>query len=77
VQAEAVAVEADRFLEVVDAQRDQGYPGFNGAFLTFTAMENRRVPPARDLILAWGKDVRNRDQCKADEQLHAWIPGGR
>jgi hypothetical protein len=76
-QAEAVTVEADRFLEIVDAQRDQGYPGFYGALLTFSATENTRVPPARDLILAWRKDMRDRDQCKTSEQLHAWIPGGR
>jgi hypothetical protein len=76
-QAEAVTIEADRALQVADAQRDQGYPGSYGALLTFTAMQNTRVPPACYLILAWCKDVRNRDQCKASEQLHDWIPSGR
>jgi len=76
-QAEAVTVEVDRALQVADAQRDQGYPGFYGALLTFTAMQNTRVPPACYLILARCEDVRNRDQCKASEQLHDWIPSGR
>jgi hypothetical protein len=39
--------------------------------------ENTRVPPARYLILAWCKDVRDRDESKTSEQLRDWIPVGR
>jgi len=28
------------------------------------------------LILAWGKEVRNRDTGKTGEQLDDWIPAG-
>src|SRR2546423_5812395 len=35
------------------------------------------APPPRQLVAAWRQDVRNRNERKADEQLHDRIPTGR